>query len=292
MRTMDLRTRVTVYCGDKRYGILQKVVVDPHDGHITDLIVEPAAREAPAHVVPVSVVTRVGVNKVHLGLSARQIDRYPIYPPPSTRSAWVNPLEKGGAPTEETRLGTRPFPDVLHLPDWLDPPEAGHGAAGAGAVEHACGSAEGLDAPIAPGAPVLCADGQLATVDRVVVDPDTQQWSYLALRHRQAASYRLVPVACTAHDADGLILTAEAWNSLPAYIPRGDGEIFEEIRATLLAEVEVVEHEYERLDVTVEDGFVTLLGSVKGEKLLAEVLARVSKIAGIIDLRADVVTNA
>ena len=288
MHTMDLRTRVTIYCGDRRYGILREVVVDPNDGHITDLVIEPAAHPATVRVVPVSLVTRVDINKVHLGLTARQIDRYPAYPQRTSAPIWVNPLEKRSAPQDEPSVNPKPAVDRL-LPEAHTDPQDKPSPTPAMSFAKDTDAAEGRGAPIfAPGTPVLCGDGHLVTVARVCVDPVRRQRIYLTLHHRQAGSYRLVPAQRTRPGSDGILITAEAWNKLPVYLPRKDGELYEEIRAVVVAQVETIGDGNNLLDVTVQSGFVTLLGTVKEPKLLDGVVARISAIPGVIDLRADV----
>jgi hypothetical protein len=292
MHTMDLRTRVTVYCGEKRYGILREVVVDPNDGHITDLVIEPEAHPATVRIVPVSLVTRVGVNKVHLGLNAQQIDRYPAYRQPPAKPKWVNPLEKSGTPPVEDPSGDQPRPADTFLPvDWAGTP---NGTSPTPALGLATSTApiEGMGATtFVPGTPVLCADGQLVTVERVCVDPVSRRRAYLTLHHRRARCYRLIPVQRTKPGVDGVIITGEAWNKLPLYLPRNDNEIYEEICAVLMAQVTASGDRKGLLSATVQSGFVTLLGTVKTPELLDGVVALVNAIPGVIHLYTDVAVN-
>ncbi len=275
MRTMDLRTRVSVYCGQERYGILRKVVVDPNDGHITDLVVEPAAHAATVRVVPVSLVTRVGVNKVHLGLSSQEIDRYPAYPQTTSPSIRVYPAGTGAAAFDGLGSDSPPHSDMKVPAEWMRQRDDSAPAVRMGATS---------GAGIAPGTPVLCGDGRLATVDHAVVDPATQRQIYLTLRYGRVADYRMVPVEVIRPGCNGLLLAPDVWSNLPMYVPREDDEIYEEICSTVR---ECAGDVYDKLSFTVEKGLVTLLGEPDAEGLLAEIAELVSAIPGVIDLRTS-----
>lgn len=208
--TQDYRIGAPVQCLDGHFGRLARVVIDPTDNEVTDLVVEKRALKRQDRVIPLSAVADVSPEEINLALRRDQIDAYPRY---SERDF----LAAVGDWQHERY-------DSCYISSWRMPygQSLYDGAIPMQVQRITEGIASTLDA-IGRGTPVICSQGRLGTVNHILVNRETDAITHLIIRGTGLASeYHIMTVDQIAKvDDDGIhsTLTEETFKDLPKYNP-------------------------------------------------------------------------
>lgn len=302
MRTLNLHTSAHVFCNNEPCGTLDKVVVDPQDDRITDIIIERGAPNKTGRVVPVSVVTEATETAIYLGVSAADLDRYPAYRLPESqvpeyRAPEAQVPEYGADQSPQPAdTASQAYP-TIGSDSGVDVPQgmaAGQGVSRRGVPSQGAtgvlpGDGAGLPlAPVASGMPVLSEGARLATVDRVIADRTTGELTHLILRRGTTPHYRVLPASgIAAVDEHGVTLGPTLWDTLHRYEPRDDSEIRSAVKAGLVRS----EIDFSALGVEVDGGVVALTGLVPSDVALQEARAIATAERGVVDLKLAVITD-
>ncbi|WP_029214616.1 BON domain-containing protein [Kallotenue papyrolyticum] len=272
---MQLTIGATVRCQNGEAGRLRYVVVDPHQGQITDLIVQHGRLLKHDVVVPIEWVDHSDEDQIMLKRPCADLDLLPEYreieyrrPDPSVRPV-------SGHRPDEVRI-------------WLGP----YAAIGGGRPWFVDRVRLGLDEDhavlIRRGQPVLDRNGVKVGRIHHLVANDQHRVTHLVVRVGDLLrpAYRLVPldqVAAIEDDGVRLKLEAAALDQLPRYTPpASDAEL--EARAQQALEQDA-HTAGSGLHVCVEDGVAHLQGQVSARVAGAaqRILERMRGILGVID---------
>lgn len=273
----DLNVGATVHCEDRVCGRLAKVVVDVYTRRITDLIVGGRLPFSPDRVVPVGTVERASKDEVHLELSADELEAYPEYreveytePSPD---APAGVYEKG-----DVRCYNATYSYACEMPVV---PKVRHEV-------HA-----GLDANravVERGTRVLNAQGEVARVDHVLVNPEDGKITHLVLRRGLVPRYPILPIEEINEFGDQVVtvdLSEEQIEALPQYRRRRSQDLVAELRDRYVKS----SREFDRVQISAEGGIVQLDGSVPDApaRRHAEAIAR--SVPGVIDVENRIGTE-
>jgi osmotically-inducible protein OsmY/sporulation protein YlmC with PRC-barrel domain len=265
-----LKIGAPVYARDGRYGMLDKVVVDPHARRVTHVVVRQGWLLTEDRVIPIERVERAEPDGVYLDAAAAELDQYPRY----REEAFVEPLE-GWEPLEPYSTADALFwgrPYIGVAPPVLP------------TVEHvvAAGVPEG-EIVLRRGADVFYEDGVVGSLDHVLFDPTRGVVTHLVVQeHRR--SRRVVVPAEWIREINAEAITLNHWNpyqpGVPAYeAARDDAEIYADLKMRLNANPTL-----STVQVQVDRGVARLSGNVPtvADKATADAIARGTP--GVIDV--------
>lgn len=272
---MQLTIGAVVRCQDGEAGRLRSIVVDPHQGQITDLIVQHGHLLKHDVVVPIEWVARSEADQIVLDRACADLDLLPEYreveyrrPDPSVRPV-------SGHRPDEVRIWLGPYAEIGGGRPWF--------------VDRVrLGLDEDHAVLIRRGQPVLDRNGVKVGRIHHLVANDQRRVSHLVVRVGDLLrpTYRLVAldqVAAMEDDGVRLKLEAAALDQLPVYRPpASDAEL--EARAQHALEQDV-RTAGAGLRVRVEEGVAQLQGQVSARVADAaqRVLERVRGLLGVID---------
>jgi sporulation protein YlmC with PRC-barrel domain len=79
MSSLDLNIGARVHCKERDAGELLKLVVDPEEGEVTDLVVGQGLITRSAWVLPIALVEKATGQDIDLSIAANELDSYPMY---------------------------------------------------------------------------------------------------------------------------------------------------------------------------------------------------------------------
>ncbi|MBC7224309.1 MAG: PRC-barrel domain-containing protein [Anaerolineae bacterium] len=248
---LDWKVGSPVFCTDGKAGRLAYVVVDEDDEVVTGLIVRHGVLLARDVVVPVHWVQRVDEEGIHLNATLKELEAQPVFrevdfriPDPSAR-----PIQ--GHPPAEQRVWLGPYVEVSTT---ARPMIAQRVRLGVDEDEITLGR----------GVEVMADDGELGTVDHVLVDPETHRVTHIVVRTGPLIPRDLIvpieKVYSLGSERVAVHGTREELVSSPAYAPAATDA---HIRKELIRSLETAEATRDHaLKVEVDRGLVRLLGVV------------------------------
>jgi osmotically-inducible protein OsmY len=269
MTEFELRIGAKVYCRDGEGGNLAKIIIDPQTNHVSDLIVEQGFLFKKERVIPISTVTRATEQNIHL-LSTRsdQLENYPEYK--------VIEIEE---------------PDLT-----VRSPSAGMGyGVSAGRTpmirrQIRRGVADGL-AIIGRKTAVKNIEGQIGTVDHLLVDPTTGEVIYVVVRQGALfPTHLLVPVSLIREIYDETIFLVgsdESLMQLTRYTRRNDETTQAEVQTRLIEAPFVTK----AISIKVTDGVVHLAGVVSSEAAKTTTERMVRQVEGVVDVKNGLIAS-
>jgi uncharacterized protein YrrD len=280
MAKYDLSIGATVRCKSGACGRLAKVVVDVYTQRITDLIVEKRLPLSADRVVPIDTVEGANKDEIYLSLSAEQLEEYPEYR--DVEYTEPSPGAQAGAyDWGDVRCYNTSYTYACETP--VVPK-----------VRHEVHS--GLDADkavVERGTRVLNAQGEVARVDHVLVDPESDKITHLVLRRGLVPRYPILPVDQVHEFGDHAVtvsLSEAQIEALPHYRRRSARDLVAELQDHYAKS----SREFDQVRASADGGIVQLAGSVPdaAAKRHAEAIAR--SVPGVIDVvnRIEVGTSA
>jgi uncharacterized protein YrrD len=166
MNKLDINIGAQVHCRDGMVGKLVKVVVDPEQFRVTNLIVEEGILLKHARVFPISLVQTIDTNSIYLSISSEDLDSFPEY----QEKEFERPAEGWEHPDYQI--------DYVMFP--------GHSATYNSAppmVKEKLrqGIPSGLEV-VKQGTPIKNMDGVIGKLDQVTTDPATNDITYLVMQ--------------------------------------------------------------------------------------------------------------
>jgi uncharacterized protein YrrD len=273
MAKYDLNIGAPVRCEDGACGRLTKVVIDVYTERITDVVVEKGLLLSTDRVIPIAKVEHADEDGVQLSLSADELAAYPEYreveyTEPSA-GARAGKYDRGDVRcyngTYSQACETPVVPSVRHT------------------VHPGLDSDRGF---VGRGTRVLNPEGEVATVDHVLVDPESGEITHLVLRRGLFPKYPILSIKDVDEFGDDVVtvnLSEEQIEALPHYRRRSA----EDIEAELTDRYAKSSQEFDDVEVSVEGGIAHLSGTVPDveAKRHAEAIARAAP--GIIDVEND-----
>lgn len=277
MQTLSLETGAKVYCNSVLCGTLRKVVIDPRDDRITDLIVERSPTTRAGYVVPVSAVLDTGDEAVYLGLDEAELQAYPEYREAAGVDETGEPVDVAAYWPRGPGPLSRPTIQSLRQIELVGPLEEAH-----------IFSLREAEALIARGTPVVAAGQKLGSVDRLIPDRDTHKLAYIVLHRGLIREYRVLPADRVKSISKGEVLIhGTTWDALRRYEPRDDNQLGEMIWADLVRS----STDFSGLDVDVESGVVYLGGVVHNPDNRREALDIIAALPGVVAVHSQVTTD-
>lgn len=277
----EIRIGSPVECPDGRAGTVERVVVSPRTRQVTHLIVHRGLLLHHDVVVPVEAIEDADDERVRLRLSLAELAARPPYSPADylpVSADWVPPA---GYTRDQVLLALpRPIAALRALV-----------AAPAGQVESPDTGTTTEPPTITSGTRVIARDGEVGTVDRVLLDPVTRRATHFVVRKGTLFGHDLiVPVEwATTMSPDGVVLDVgrEQLARLPEYRP--DDELAADVEEALWDDEILRRVDLPLLRATVQDGIVTLEGNVvtSVHRQRAEEIVR--KVPGVLGVRNQLI---
>lgn len=248
---LDLKVGSPVFCTDGKAGRLAYVVVDEDDEVVTGLIVRHGVLLARDVVVPVHWVQKVDEEGIHLNATLKELEAQPVFrevdfriPDPTAR-----PIQ--GHPPAEQRVWISPYAEVSPT---ARPMIAQRVRLGVDEDEITLGR----------DVEVMADDGELGTVDHVLVDPQTRRITHIVVRTGPLIPRDIIVPIEKAYSLGSERIavhgTREALACSPAFEPAAtDAHIRKELTRSLETAEATRDH---ALKVEVDRGLVRLLGVV------------------------------
>lgn len=274
MAEHDLNIGATVHCKDGICGRVAKVVVDVHSERITDVVVARRLPFSPDRVVPIDAVERTNEDEVYLSLSAEELDAHPEY-----REVEYTQPSAGVYESGDVRCYNNTYTYACDLP--VVP-----------RVRHE--THPGVDADravVGRGTRVLNAQGEVARVDHVLIDPESDKITHLVLRRGLVPRYPILPIEEVDEFGDEVVtvnLTEEAIEALPRYQRRRSQDLVAELRDRYAKS----SREFDRVEISAEGGIVQLGGSVSEAKSKRHAEAVARSVPGVIDVENQIEVDA
>ncbi len=248
---MDLKVGSPVFCTDGKAGRLAYVVVDEDDEVVTGLIVRHGALLTKDVVVPVHWVQKVGEDGIYLNASLEDLEAQPEFREVDFRipDPLARPIQ--GHPPADQRV-------------WLGPYAAVSATARPMIAQRVRLGLDEDEIALGRGVEVLADDGELGTVDHVLVDPQTRRITHIVVRTGPLIPRDLIvpieKVYSLGSERVAVHGTREELASSPAYTPAAtDAHIRRELSRSLETAEATRDH---ALQMEVDRGLVRLLGVV------------------------------
>lgn len=278
MSKFNFNIGAEVCCRDGNCGKLSRVVMDPDTERVTNLIVEKGVLLTTDRVLPVSAVESATKKEIHLSLAEGELEEYPEYHQEEFKEpapGWGNEKQYQGRQILHfaSRYG-------LTIPEPVVPK-----------VRHRVH--EGVSAALAVverGTSVNTLDGELGTVDHVVVSGENQELTHVVVDRGFLSSSLVIPASKVAEVGDESIfldVTEEELAGLPRYTPRDDIDIRAEFRHRLKAAGFDVSY----IKSGVENGILHLTGVVPDAEVKGGIEAVARSVAGVIDVESALRTD-
>lgn len=205
MRQLNFNLGTKVQCTDGQCGNLSKLVIDPDNGHVTDIIVEKGFFLTTDSVLPITLIENVTDELIYLSISSQEISQYPTYK--------VTEFEEpADIPGQQQIGGVTPF-GVQTVTEPVVP-----------MVKRKI--SQGIEAGrqvIEAGMSVSNSEGVIGKVDRVIIDPITGKISHIVIsRGLIVSNLTIIPIAIVEsiyNDGIFVIATDQEIEKFPAYDP-------------------------------------------------------------------------
>lgn len=210
---LDIRIGASVKCRDRHAGHVTKLVVEPGTKRLTHLVVERGSLLHHDVVVPISDVAAVKGGAVELNLSSGELNSLPKYAELEFAMPQADWAERHGYPPGNTLVGLSglAWDGMDFTTAWSDFTVVTHVDVGVPETETAIGR----------GTRVSYHDGELGTVERLLLDPKTNKVRALIVRGGHLLSKDVVvPVGWVEHvQEDEVVLAADRalLEKLPEY---------------------------------------------------------------------------
>ena len=269
---LEIRMKSIVIGIDGELGLVEQIRFDPVSGQAHELVVTSRALESPI-TVPMDAVSSADGSAVRVGMSAIALRQTSAKEDEHTRSdePW-HPLHRGRdvtAPWNSSSLST-----------------------GGGAPSNDAGIGRtrvGL-LPLTAGQTVLCRDGSLGRIDRVLLEEKTRSPTHIVVRctddRRHDVTIPLWWVSEVTPDRVAVDATWTQLKSCPGYRP--DDEITGDVRATVLRLFTLDPKDLWQVEVRTHDGIVELRGITRTDWARATLERLTREIAGVVAVQNTV----
>jgi sporulation protein YlmC with PRC-barrel domain len=209
MNELDINIGAQVHCWDGVIGKLAKVVVDPEQFRVTNLIVEEGILTKHARVFPISLVETAGAENIYLSTRSEDLDSFPVY----QEKEFIRPADGWEHPDYQIDYVMFPGHSVTY-------------SSAAPKVKEKVrqGIPPGFEV-MKQGTPIKNAGGTIGKLDQVVTDAATNDIRYLVMQRGLIFTSRVdIPVYLVKTvDEDGIRvdITEEELERL-AYQPEED----------------------------------------------------------------------
>lgn len=279
MKQFDFQIGAQIHCRDGRIGTLEKLVVDPHNKRVIDLIVEKGFLQKKDRVLPLSIVDRVEDDNIYLTIHSTELPNYPFY----KEEEFYVPAP-GWEPTSPYRR--------QELRHWA----TRYGLEGAGdpviprIKKRVPQGIPGDAKSIGRSTPVRNVHGFVGKIDHLLVDEQSKEITNLIIEKGILHHHIVVPIDWVdSIDEDGILIrgTHQELKQLPRYTARPESDVLEEVQARL----DNAPFDFGDVVATIEKGVLKLRGVVANimEKRHAGELA--SSVQGVLDVENTLDTN-
>ncbi|MCB0164312.1 MAG: hypothetical protein KDI79_08810 [Anaerolineae bacterium] len=205
MKQINFNLGTKVHCTDGQCGNLSKLVIDPDNGYVTDIIVEKGFLMTTDTVLPITLVEEVTDEQIRLSISSDDISRYPNY----QVTEFEEPAE---IPGQQPVNVISPF-GVQTVTEPAVPMVKRKITRGIEAGRQV----------IEAGMKVSNDDGVVGKVDRVILDPVTGKITHIVIDQGLIVSnLTIIPIAIVEsiyNDGIFVIATNQEIEQFPAYDP-------------------------------------------------------------------------
>jgi osmotically-inducible protein OsmY len=248
MNSFNFNIGATVHCKNGKCGQLQKLVVDPDDMEVTDLIVERGLINKDRRIVPVKDVDRATDDYIMLSINDISLEEYPEY-----RAHQFNIVEQdsNGKDVKSFRIAHQVSPYGLGVTGRYIP-----------VIYH-----QGIQDSVEPGkevitrgTPVYDTKHKIGYMDHMLVDSENGELTHLVINPGLFSSSFVLPISTAKNlEADGIILdiNEKEIDQFPEYSPRDDDEIVTDLREKISTEAFL-----DDIEIAAENGVITMRGSV------------------------------
>jgi uncharacterized protein YrrD len=274
----DLRIGADVVCQDGQCGKLLKVVVDPEQGQISDLIVEKGFLLKEDRIIPLGMVEKTTPEEIQLSLTSEELEAFEPYQ--EFAFEMISP-EEG----EDFSEG-----DVVMYSPMITPYGSVAGPFLPAVRRLVQDGLEEDQQVIKRGTPVANREQQLGVVDHVLVDRDTGRIGHLVLDPEALDHAVILPfseVEELQRDQVVVNIPAGQLDELPRYRPPEETAVVEKLNALF----EEQAPDFKGLEAALQEGIVKLSGVVPGisDKRRAE--SEVRSLAGVVDVDNQLETD-
>jgi uncharacterized protein YrrD len=281
MSEFDFNVGAQVKCEDGKCGQLLKVVVDPEAQEVTDLIVERGFLLKDDRVLPIELVEDATADEIRLSITGDQLSHFEAYDEKAFEvpgPAWqqLGAYAKGEA-VKWTATAT-PYGVVTSKPIVPKVRQRVH---------------EGISAKetvVEQGTVVENAQGEVGTVDHVLVDPDSGDIEYYIADRGLLARSVVIPASDVREVTEDVIfvdLGEDELDNLPRYRPPAKASMLKKLQERL----EAAPFDFSDVKAVLEGGVLQLSGTVPNVagKRRAETTAR--SIEGVVDVENTLDTD-
>lgn len=255
-------------------GRIERVVISPGTGEVTGLVVRKGLLLRRDIVIPIDAVVDPTEELVRVRLAKDELNGLPEYRDEDFASPpgdWRSPGGRGpgGVLFRLPRLlGRRP----------IEPVRAGQAESVAGGR------------PLAAGQRVVCRDGEVGSLDLVLLDPTTRRATHVVVRRGGLLDRdTIVPVEWAreiTRDCIFLDVGREQLDLLPEYRP--DDEITADVLEALWYRSELNAEDLRYVEARTADGVVELSGLTGTERTRATIETLTREVPGVLGLRSRI----
>lgn len=245
MNKFDFNIGTTVHCKNGKCGKLQKLVVDPENMKVTDLIVQQGLILTEDRVVPVSDVDRATEDYVMLSINDIDLEDYPEY----------NSYKVDEVDPKSYQKAIRSY--YIASPVGISP--AGHYVP---VIQRRTVHVNLLpdQEVIGRGTPVYNKRKEVGNVDHILVDTGSGELTHIVVNPGLFANSVVLPISMIRRiDKKGIFIDLDEneIDQFPEYSPRDDSEIIVDLRERLKTEAIL-----DQIDITAKNGILTMRGSI------------------------------
>ena len=268
---LEIRMKSVVIGIDGELGLVEQIRFDPVSGQARELIVTSRALESPI-TVPMEAVSSADGSAVRMGVSSAGLRQTAAKEEEYTRSdePW-RPILRG-------REVTAPWDSSLSTGGGAPPNDAGIGRTRLGLL------------PLTAGQTVLCRDGSLGRIDRVLLEEKTRSPTHIVVRCTDDRRHDvIIPLWWVSEVTPDRIAVDATWtqlNSCPGYRP--DDEITGDVQATVLRLFTLDPRDLWQVEVRTHDGIVELRGITRTDWARATLERLTREIAGVVAVQNTV----
>jgi osmotically-inducible protein OsmY len=270
MNKFNFNIGATVHCKNGKCGKLQKLVVDPENMEVTNLIVSKGLILREDRVVPVSDVDRATEEYVMLSINDKKLENYPEYRPYNFDVVGMNSKKK-----------TFGF-------NYISPRVSPYGFGSAGRylpVIHR--QSVHMNVPsdqevIERGTSVHNQRKKIGNVDHVLVDAESGCLTHIVVDLGIFTNSVVFPISITeCVDGEGIFINIdeEEIDQFPEYSLRDDSEIIKDLRKRIKSESFL-----DQIEITADDGVVKMDGSVPDIKAKRRLEYEARTLEGIVEV--------
>jgi BON domain len=256
---------------DGELGLVEQIRFDPVSGQARELVVTSRALESPI-TVPMDAVSSADGSAVRVGMSAVALRQTSAKEDEHTRGdePW-RPILRG-------REVTAPWDSSLSTGPDMSPSDTGTGR-----------GHQGLP-PLTTRQTVLCRDGSLGRIDRVLLEEKSRNPTHIVVHCTDDRRHDVtIPLWWISEVTPDRVAVDAAWtqlNSCPGYRP--DDEITGDVQATVLRLSALDPKDLWQVEVWTHDGVVELRGITRTDWARATLERLTREIAGVVAVRNTV----